>query len=242
MVQSSTPPLPRDGHGQEDHVYGGVVPQGYVTPAPPCGCGRGVAVVVCLYSMCNPPVVVMVLRMMCMQGLAHKKRLPPREGGCSRIVYLYVYVWICMYVYMYMYVCKYVCKCICMYMHIYIYVCICMNTHVCVYVYVCMYVSMYVNVFVCFCMYMHVYVWIRMYMYVCIYIYISVYRYIRLFIYVYVWNMSISATRIYRGMYRIYREYVQYIYIYVYICVVYIQCIHGYKFKWCLCRVYIECI
>ena len=35
------PPLPRDGHGQEDHVYGGVVPQGYVTPAPPCGCGRG---------------------------------------------------------------------------------------------------------------------------------------------------------------------------------------------------------
>ena len=92
MVQSSTPPLPRDGHGQEDHVYGGVVPQGYVTPAPPCGCGRGVAVVVCLYSMCNPPVVVMVLRMMCMQGLAHKKRLPPREGGCSRIVYLYVYV------------------------------------------------------------------------------------------------------------------------------------------------------
>ena len=36
------PPLPRDGHGQEDHVYGGVVPQGYVTPAPrPVGVGGG---------------------------------------------------------------------------------------------------------------------------------------------------------------------------------------------------------
>ena len=32
---------PRDGHGQEDHVYGGAVPYGYVTPAPPVGVGRG---------------------------------------------------------------------------------------------------------------------------------------------------------------------------------------------------------
>ena len=137
--------------------------------------------------------MVMVLRMMCMQGLAHKKRLPPREGGCSRIVYLYVYVWICMYVYMYMYVCKYVCKCICMYMHIY--VCICMNTHVCVYVYVCMYVSMYVNVFVCFCMYMHVYVWIRMYMYVCVYIYIYLCIDIYGCLYMYMYGIWVSRPQ-----------------------------------------------
>ena len=36
-------------------MYGGAVPQGYVTPAPPCGCGKGVVVVVCLYSMYVPP-------------------------------------------------------------------------------------------------------------------------------------------------------------------------------------------
>ena len=53
MVQACNPPP--DGHGQEDHVYGGAVPQGYVTPAPPCGCGKGVVVVVCLYSMYVPP-------------------------------------------------------------------------------------------------------------------------------------------------------------------------------------------
>ena len=39
-----------------------------------------------------PPVMVMVFRMMCMEGLSHRDTLPPPplwvgEGGCSRIVF-----------------------------------------------------------------------------------------------------------------------------------------------------------
>ena len=57
-------------------MYGGAVPQGYVTPAPPCACGKWVVVVVCLYFMYRPA-MVMVLRMMCMEGLSHRDMLPP---------------------------------------------------------------------------------------------------------------------------------------------------------------------
>ena len=43
---------PVDGAFQKTGPF---IPQSeYVTPAPPCGCGKGVVVVVCLYSMYVP--------------------------------------------------------------------------------------------------------------------------------------------------------------------------------------------
>ena len=58
-------------------MYGGSVPQGYVTPAPPVGVGRGsrwsYICILCTY----PPVMVMILRMMSMEGLSHSDTLPP---------------------------------------------------------------------------------------------------------------------------------------------------------------------
>ena len=96
-------------------MYGGAVLQGCVTPAGVGGgCGGSMfvfyartprngngfeddggicyplAAVVCLYSMYAPPVMVMVLRMMYMEGLSHRDTLPPPpRKGVVVVVCLY---------------------------------------------------------------------------------------------------------------------------------------------------------
>ena len=133
------------------------------------------------------PVMVMVFKMMCMEGLSHRDTLPRPplwvgEGGCSCIVFAlcccFTGVWIgraCMYACLYEWTdaCMYVYICVsCMYtMHVF-HVCIPCMCSVDVkrgctsYKYMYMYVSPCVcmNTHVC----VHVYVCISVYIYVCV--------------------------------------------------------------------------
>ena len=45
---------PGNGDGFEDDVRGGALPYKYVTPAPPCGCGKGVVSMFVFYVCIHP--------------------------------------------------------------------------------------------------------------------------------------------------------------------------------------------
>ena len=104
-------------------------------------------------------------------GAGPQKKVTPAGGGlqsyCVSLcicMNLHVCVYVCVCVYVSMYVNVYVCICIyiCMYMYEYACMCICICMHVCKYV--CQCICMCLHVFACICMNTHVYVCVYIYM------------------------------------------------------------------------------